>query len=1094
VDAATETVYVLDGDANALYKFDLEGDPVDFGGSSPNLSGNELSGLATDEANPGERQVAVSPVTHDVYITGQQVGGGSTAIQAFHANGEPSEFSATGTNEIHDDLVYLRGVSVDRNGDIYVSDAGLGGKGLVVYDKSGALIVSGVGESELGFPAGSAVDTRGELYALRNAFQPRKFTPSEFPVTSSTAYARSSDLVEPNKSHGLAVDPETNELYVSEFSPTPRIAVFDSESAPLGHFGGPGEPGELKEPQGLAATTIEGEARVYVADTVGGESRVKIFVEEVCDVCLPIIEATSVSDVTGDSATLRAKIETFKQGTTYWFEYGLEDCAVGPCEKVPADGAQIAAGKKTVAVQFDLTGLAPSTTYFFRAMAENGSGPAEPGPTKAFTTQGPGLGAVLSDSRAWEMVSPPQKFGGIVFVNDATAVQASSAGGKLAYAANGSLFEAPVSNRVPEPASLIAERGAGGEWSSRELTPPHTETSTVVHGQTEFKLFTPDLAHAVMEPSEDTPLSPQATERTPYRWDDGAPPSFTPLLTAANVPAGTVLSPEPSEANRVGIAGVTPDLSVVALKSKPPLLAGAEAESVYTWSNGALEAVSRLPASEGGAVVKGSVGAGKGSVRHAISVDGSRVFWSSFVTTNEAGGLYLYDRSTGESVRLDLKAAGASGAGAAEPAFSGASADGSTVYFTDSQQLTADASPDGRDLYRCQIGDTGGGALGCVELTDISAPIAGSGENAEVIDQLPAISEDARKLFFVARGVLDEGPNEQGGTALAEAPNLYYWEDGQPPRFVGALSEGDSLLWGLGQVVNISAAISPSGRYFTFTSENSLTGYENTNASDHPTSEVFLYDTEASGDRLACISCNPSGASAIGEQLSGERSFPPDPGGLWANRWAAATLPQATHTEFSGPSLYRPRAVLDNGRAFFNSVDPLVPADSNGEWDVYQYEPVGVGSCTAATSGATATRSGNGCVGLLSSGSAEGDAGLLDASPSGEDVFFLTSTRLSVLDRDDEPDVYDARVNGVPAVLRPVQECAGEACQPSVGPPNDPTPASESFKGAQTPLHCRKGQRKVHKKGRTVCVRKKKHAKHKKHKQSSQNKSGRAGR
>ena len=63
----------------------------------------------------------------------------------------------------------------------------------------------------------------------------------------------------------------------------------------------------------------------------------------------------------------------------------------------------------------------------------------------------------------------------------------------------------------------------------------------------------------------------------------------------------------------------------------------------------------------------------------------------------------------------------------------------------------------------------------------------------------------------------------------------------------------------------------------------------------------------------------------------------------------AAILPQATSPKpKAGRSLYRPRSVLDNGRVFFNAVDALVPADSNGNWDVYQYQPDGVGSCSAA--------------------------------------------------------------------------------------------------------------------------------------------------
>src|SRR4029077_4975125 len=89
-----------------------------------------------------------------------------------------------------------------------------------------------------------------------------------------------------------------------------------------------------------------------------------------------------------------------------------------------------------------------------------------------------------------------------------------------------------------------------------------------------------------------------------------------------------------------------------------------------------------------------------------------------------------------------------------------------------------------------------------------------------------------------------------------------------------------------------------------------------------------------------------------------------------------------------------------------------------------------------------------------------------------------------VLDRDDEYDVYDARVNGVLATLQPKEECAGEACQPFVAPPNDPTPASEAFRGPGNVRTCPKGKRKVKQKGHVRCVPRKKHKKQKKQKKA----------
>ena len=372
-------------------------------------------------------------------------------------------------------------------------------------------------------------------------------------------------------------------------------------------------------------------------------------------------------------------------------------------------------------------------------------------------------------------------------------------------------------------------------------------------------------------------------------------------------------------------------------------------------------------------------------------------------------------------MRLDLLQKGANGGGPPRPSFQVASADGTVVFFTDSRHLTKTASPEGRDLYRCQI-PVGESAGGCATLTDVSAPLKGTGESAMVQGQVAAASEDGSRVYFVATAVLDTEPNGQGDTATPKQPNLYLSEEGAGVRFIATLSKEDFPVWGgpsAGDAAEISADASPDGRYLAFTSQQSPTGGETENAQGEAVTEAYLYDAEASDQQLQCVSCNPTGAAAVGELIPNRSNVPYDPAGLWPKRRAAATLPEATSTtsEEIARSLYRPRAALNNGRLFFNSIEALVPADSNGAWDVYQYEPLGVGSCSASTQEAASVRSGAGCVGLLSSGSSEGDSGFLDATPSGDVIFFLTPGRLSVLDTDQELYAYDARVDGVEAQL-----------------------------------------------------------------------------
>lgn len=439
------------------------------------------------------------------------------------------------------------------------------------------------------------------------------------------------------------------------------------------------------------------------------------------------------------------------------------------------------------------------------------------------------------------------------------------------------------------------------------------------------------------------------------------------------------------------------------------------------------------------------------------------------------------------TVRIDVPQPGATGVGNAEPIFQGASADGSVVFFTDSQQLTEDASSRGADLYRCGI-PPGGAASGCATLRDLSVPVD-AGRNAEVQGIAAAIAEDGRTIYFVAKGILDTAPNQLGQSAVAGEPNLYVWQQDSGVRFIGTLAGTEGANWGLppgkilpGSASWLSAASSPSGRYFAFMTKRALTTADTTDAaSGEAVEEVYRYD--ATTEQLECVSCDPTGSRASSLVPAASASLV-DPRSIWENQAAAAILPEAISIfgGRGGVTLYRPRSVLDNGRTFFNAAGSLVPADSNGQWDVYQYESAGVGDCAASSGGAAIVHVAGGCVSLISSGTAEEEAGFMDASATGDDAFFLTSAQLSVLDEDHQLDIYDARVGGVAATPPTITECLGEACQPAAQSPDDPTPASAAFNGAgnvKSRRHCRRGKRLAHHSGKARCVtRRRSHRKH----------------
>jgi hypothetical protein len=637
--------------------------------------------------------------------------------------------------------------------------------------------------------------------------------------------------------------------------------------------------------------------------------------------------------------------------------------------------------------------------------------------------------------------------------------------------------------------------------------------------------------------------------RTNFPSGDPAHPCagfcFQPLLTGAegiaDVPPGTHFSTAgkcPPGTAPVScfrqFRGATPDLahivlsSEVALTTTPlPAKEGVLATwGLYEWSAAAppaerLRLISILPGGERPEPEPnlGVTGTSNASIAaetrgSAISADGSRVFFAGAYSS-----LYLrYNATRAQSaldgsgqcaepgmactIRLDALQGG-SGGGEAHPEFQLASPDGSLVYFTDEQRLTPDsaASHLTPDLYRCRIVESEG-RLRC-ELTDLT-PAGSGGEAARVQGGVIGGSLDGSSLYFVANGVLTGAEaNERGETARpgacaqfvslpAATCNLYLYREGVL-RFVAVVSDVDKTSWGPvnaedhgGSVTAMNSRVSPDGRWLAFTSARPLTGYDNRDVKTGVRDlEDYLYD--ATSGRLHCVSCNPTGARPHGWEYgtSVQVIYEASELGL-----AESAVPGETVAglipRWPGPN-YRSRLLFDSGRLFFESFDALSPHDTNGAWDVYQYEPPGVGGCTE--SGPTFSSQNGGCLDLISSGASPQNSFLLDASESGDDVFFFTDSRLTPSDIDTTRDLYDARVGGGEAEsVKPV-ECQGDACQSPVGAPEDLTPGSLSFQGPGNllssvlapvqpkarPVRCGKGSVKKHNK--CVKTKRKKRAK-----------------
>ncbi len=779
----------------------------------------------------------------------------------------------------------------------------------------------------------------------------------------------------------------------------------------------------------------------------------------------PGIHHQSAVTVTATSATLQAVINPDGAPTTYYFQYGTS-AGYGSAAPAPP-GLDIGSGSADVAVSVHLQGLASGATYHYRVVAigETGGGQVTvEGPDETLVTQASGAASIgLPDGRQWEMVSPPNKLGSAILGgnNEGDDIQAAADGHGITYGATSPLEANPAGARTPEVEQALSIRDAPGSWSTTDLTTPHNQGSVPVQlgNVDEWKLFSSDLSLGLVEPTGATPLPPLGAGEEATVYLRSANGGYRAVVTSADLQAPGEALRSKERGNEVFFVGASRDLGHVILKSEKALAPGTPAGGgLYEQGEGRPQLVSVLPG--GAQTSEGRLGEdgtyGNGDTRMAVSTDGTRVVWE------DENRHYLRDMARGETVVVDA-AQGTLAPGETISTYQTANADDSRVFFTSPDRLTADSTAGAAagglgDLYVFEV-TSGEREPLAGRLTDLT--VASGAEETAGVRGVIGASEDGSYVYFLAAGVLGDGAAHGASNG---GDNLYVerydaatatWA---APRFVAALANGDELSWGGQGGANLSSLtsrVSPNGRYLAFMSERSLTGYENRDAnSGVPDEEVFLYDETTA--HLTCASCNPTGARPLGVFRGGgyqERLWDFD--GLWGERWVAGDLPGWTPTTL-GSAHYQTRYLSDSGRLFFNSSDALVPADVNGEEDVYEYEPTGVTGCGEGSLGGSIVATEGGCVGLISAGTSSEESAFMDASESGGDVFFLTESRLSPQDYDNSLDLYDAHECTPtapcpgPSSLAPPPCTTGDACKP--GPTPQPTlfgePSSETFSGA----------------------------------------------
>ncbi len=737
----------------------------------------------------------------------------------------------------------------------------------------------------------------------------------------------------------------------------------------------------------------------------------------------PSASASATHGIHGESLRLLGTVGPHGYDTHYYFEYvaqaQFERGGFGEALRTPEmdDGGGGEEGDGHFTLKFvgaDLPGLQAGETYHYRLVATSSSpgspvidsteqslrvpvvsspGSEEVCPNQALRT---GPSANLPDCRAYEMLTPVDKEGSQeIFAYDGLKSPADELVGEDGEHL---MLEAPVvwgSTAGSGQAPYFFSRTPAGWQVTAGTVQPQAGVSTYAP-----QIFSGDLTQFAFESGFNISGGSGRSKNVEYKV--GVP-------GVSYVDVGTV--PRSMVGYGGGWVAASADFSKLILQSEDralvePRSTTKSGNDLYEYSQGKLSQVNVGIGTCGASIPKGArgnEGAGGSSSPHnphAVSADGSRVFFEAVPGSECSASEHLYVRVNGVET-LDLGVY----------RFAGANTDGSEVLL---EKPPSEESP-GLYLYQDKT----------AKLLSSTGSIAGTNFT---------VSEDLKTIYF------------ESGAASEE--DIYRYDIAS--ETLGFVVQSD------GAATFKESYLSPDGRYYYFASRGvaGLPGGATvpgggdeehpiplSSLPAEPTEQVYRYDSVE--HVVECVSC----ASA----------FDPEPR-LGAN-FGGANNAQRTATD----GVPRQTMVSANGDfAFFQTPAALVPADVDGEvtpegdagansaqpehastdnsvsGDVYEWRRDGVDGCGVL----------QGCLALITNGRGGLLNILLGSADNGRDVFIYTHSQLVAQDNDTAGDIYDARIGGGIPEGPPVPvECEGDACSTPASPPNDATPSSFTFSG-----------------------------------------------
>lgn len=392
--------------------------------------------------------------------------------------------------------------------------------------------------------------------------------------------------------------------------------------------------------------------------------------------------------------------------------------------------------------------------------------------------------------------------------------------------------------------------------------------------------------------------------------------------------------------------------------------------------------------------------------------NGNEVFFEtkealSSADTDQSFDVYERNLTTGETVLVSQGAsecAPGCGNGPFDAKFAGVSEDGTKVFFTTGEQLTAGDTNQHVDIYERDLttGETilvsGGGTCPLSEESDCDAVWDG-------------MSSDGSHVYFHTAEQISSEDHD-------DSSDVYAWSGGRATL----VSTGPI---GTGTATATFAGASASGTKVFFQTAESLVLTDGDSASDVYERNLLTNETVlVSQGAGSCAPCGngPANAVAVAVSASGNEVFfrSPEalaPGGragvediyvrnletaettLVSAAASSCDVPGGCGSGTAGTSL---AAITPAGsEAFFTTKEALVSGDTDESTDVYARDLLAGTTARVSAEGVCPLSGEHGC-----------DAAFRGASEDGLHVFFLTAKRLSAEDVDSEVDLYEAAWEG----------------------------------------------------------------------------------